>query len=106
MVSLEGFDLAGVSGGLLPVTLYWRTRDFLDQDYTVFVQLVGGDGKVAAQSDAQPESGAFPASLWQPGEMVRDAHVLTIAAGVPSGDYRCTFWPVVSGCRWLAAAIA
>ena len=97
-VSLVGVDLAPASGGTLPVTLYWRTDGFLDQDYTVFVQLLGADGKPVAQSDAQPENGGYPTSLWQPGETVRDRHPLTIPAGVPPGEYR-----LVAGVYLLAS---
>jgi hypothetical protein len=88
LVSLVGFDLPAASGGTLPITLYWRTEGFLDQDYTVFVQLLGADGKPLAQSDAQPDNGGYPTSLWQPGETVRDSHSLTIPASAPPGEYR------------------
>jgi hypothetical protein len=87
-VSLVGFDLAPAAGGTLPVTLYWRTDTFVDQDYTVFIQILGADGKPVAQSDAQPESGGYPTSLWQPGETVRDSHPVAIPAGLPTGEYR------------------
>ncbi|MDP3046956.1 MAG: hypothetical protein Q8O07_05700, partial [Chloroflexota bacterium] len=105
LVSLVGLDLAPTSGGTLPVTLYWRTDGFLDQDYTVFVQLLGADGNPVAQSDAQPENGSYPTSLWQPGETVRDSHPLTIPAGVPPGEYRLVagVYLLASGQRLLVA---
>ncbi len=87
-ISLVGLDLAPASGGGLPVTLYWRAETFVDQDYTVFVQLLGADGKPVAQSDAQPENGGYPTRLWQPGETVRDAHSVAFTATPPPGDYR------------------
>jgi hypothetical protein len=98
LVSLVGFDLPAASGGSLPITLYWRTEGFLDQDYTVFVQLLGADGKPLAQSDAQPDNGGYPTSLWQPGETVRDSHSLTIPASAPPGEYR-----LVAGMYLLAS---
>jgi hypothetical protein len=104
-VSLVGLDLPAASRGTLPVTLYWRTDGFLDQDFTIFVQLLGADGKPVAQSDAQPENGGYPTSLWQPGEMVRDSHSLKIPAGLPPGEYRLLagMYLLASGQRLPAA---
>jgi hypothetical protein len=98
VVWLMGLDIPAAGGGTLPVTLYWRADDFVDQDYTVFIQLLGAGGKPQAQSDAQPENGAYPTSLWQPGETVRDIHALAIPASLPPGEYR-----LVAGMYLLAS---
>ena len=86
-VSLVGLDIAPASGGALPVTLYWLAWTFVDESYTVFVQVLGSDGRPVAQSDALPEDGRYPTSLWEPGETVRDEHSVTIPAALPPGVY-------------------
>ena len=53
-------------------------------DYTVFVQALAADGRVAAQSDSQPVAGTYPTGIWSPGEVVADTHRLTL----PPGEYR------------------
>lgn len=45
--------------------------------YTVFVHLLGADGQIVAQSDAQPAGGARPTTGWLKGEYVVDQHMLT-----------------------------
>ncbi|TAK27722.1 MAG: hypothetical protein EPO21_23610 [Chloroflexota bacterium] len=77
-IELQGFDLqrqspsAGASS--IDLTLYWRAASTPTKDYTVFVQLLGPDGRPSAQADSQPDSGRFPTSYWDPGETVVDVH--------------------------------
>ncbi len=82
---LEGVGLlAGFSGpGVLSldtapeVTLVWQAGDRpIPVSYTVFVQLLDGQGRVIAQSDALPAGGARPTTGWRAGEVIVDAHLL------------------------------
>jgi uncharacterized membrane protein len=73
---------------ILDVKTYWQTRSTVDKDYTVFVHLVGPDGRLVSQHDAMPQNGALPTSAWLPGETVPDTHVLTLTSDLPAGDYR------------------
>jgi len=66
------------AGGTLRVPMYWRALAPMDEDYTVFLHLLDRDGKIIAQTDAQPHQGAYPTSFWDVGEIVRDAYELTI----------------------------
>ncbi len=75
-----GFDLA--------LNLYWRALSAPARDYTVFVQLLGPDGRPVAQSDSQPASGRFPTSYWEPGETIADAHELKLDRQLPPGRYK------------------
>ena len=43
-------------------------------DYTVFVHVPNSSGTISG--DAQPVSGNYPTSLWQPGEVIEDVHSL------------------------------
>jgi hypothetical protein len=69
------------------VTLYWRALAEMDQDYTVFVHLVGPDGMIAAQHDGQPAEGMHPTSLWMIGEVVADVHELAIRSDTAAGEH-------------------
>lgn len=87
-VALRGFDLSTTSlapGDELAISLYWQALDGMDRDYTVFVQMLGPDGKLIAQSDAYPLGGRFPTSRWVTGELVRDVHRLALPRDVGPG---------------------
>jgi len=71
----------------LRVTLEWQATGAVDRDYTAFVHLLDGAGKIAAQNDSQPGSGRFPTSLLPIHTAVEDMHVLN-TAGLPAGSYQ------------------
>jgi hypothetical protein len=88
--TLLGADLAPgpvPAGGVLPATLYWQATADMDIPYTVFVHLIGSDGKVVAWDDAEPEGGARPTISWVPGEFITDRHELLLPADLPPGNY-------------------
>ena len=58
------------------VSLVWRAESTPAVDYTVFVQLIGEDGRVIAQSDSVPADGLRPTSGWADGEYIIDGHTL------------------------------
>jgi hypothetical protein len=89
-VRLLGYDLAGQArpGQSLDLTLFWEALAPMQEDYTVFVHLVGGDGQIWGQRDSQPVTGFYPTSLWTVGEFVRDQVHLEIAPDAPAGEYR------------------
>jgi hypothetical protein len=71
------------------VTLVWHAGDVTPEaGYTVFVQLVGQDGKPIAQSDAIPALGQRPTTGWRPGEYVVDTHTLTFHSDAAAGPAR------------------
>lgn len=75
------------AGSTVPVTLLWRTSAPLRVDYTVSVQLLGADGRLAAQSDGQPRGGTAPTTSWRPTETLPDRHDLAIPADSAPGTY-------------------
>jgi mannosyltransferase len=75
------------AGGALDVVLTWQAAGKPAADYTVFVHLLGPDGRVRAQSDAQPVAGAFATSGWAPGAAFVDRHRLTLPADAQPGEY-------------------
>ena len=80
-------------GATIHVTLYWQVVAPLDDNYTVFVHLLGEHNPATNSSlwaghDSQPDGGHYPTRAWQPGEIILDVHPLTIPAAAPSGDYQ------------------
>ena len=104
---LIGYDLSHdvlESGDELSVTLYWYVTQPSEEDYTVFVHLVGGDG-VGGQTDSQPLEGDYPTSFWVPGETLRDEHVLAVYPDSAPGKYRLEvgLYLLVGGERLIAS---
>ena len=75
-------------GGQLPVTLTWQGLAEMDDDYTVFVQVLDAADRIVGQVDAWPVQGTFPTSQWTPGQTVADPYLVQLSADLPPGDYR------------------
>ncbi|NDJ62760.1 MAG: hypothetical protein GYB67_16680, partial [Chloroflexi bacterium] len=67
------------------LTLAWEAVGVLDDDYTVFVQVVGPDGQVVGQGDAPPD---LPTRYWRPGERYHTEHTLIYPQPPAAGRYR------------------
>ena len=89
-IALDGYDLAQ-AGDVLTVTPHWAADAAVGQDYTAFVHVLDGAGKLAAQDDAPPLAGRFPTAWWQPGDRIADPHRIALPAGLAAGDYRLEF---------------
>jgi hypothetical protein len=75
-------------GDNISVMLRWRAIRKPPTNDTVFVHLIGPDGKLWGQHDAPPLSGAFPTGAWSAGEVIVDRSVVPIVAGAPSGTFQ------------------
>jgi len=91
-IELLGYDLEignwELGIGNFELTLYWRAKAVVENDYTVFVHLVDQGGKLWGQGDSVPVRGMYPTSAWLPGQLVEDRHVIQVAPAVPLGSYR------------------
>ena len=67
-------------GDMLPVTLYWKTLEPTDEDISIYLQLVGGQDQVLGQIDSYPGGGAYPTSMWSPGQIIRDEYMVPLGA--------------------------
>jgi hypothetical protein len=86
LIEVLGYDV-----GPLALTLYWRARAPIAEDYTVFVHVLDDRSALLAQADSQPRGGDYPTSYWLPGEIVRDSHPLRLpanAAAISIGLYQ------------------
>lgn len=61
-------------GDPLSVTLYWQPLAEMEQDYNVFLHVLGRDEQVIAQEDTYPGMGSYPTSLWQVGGVIKDTY--------------------------------
>ncbi len=89
-ISMLGYSLQDgpkEPGAVLSVTLYWECRKELSEDLHVFVQILGDDGRLAAQHDGVPGYGTRPVSSWAVGDVVRDNHLVFTEPGLPAGEY-------------------
>jgi len=66
-------------------------------DYTIFVHLEGPEGQIVAQADAMPLAGAYPTSIWDPGEELLSTWEVSLPDSLERGDYRvwvgAYYWP-------------
>ncbi len=78
-------------GGQVEVEVLWQALRPLDQDYTVFLHVLGGDGTVWGQVDTMPQAGKLPTTGWRPGQVVSDRYQVTLKPDAPSGA-GYTYW--------------
>ncbi len=88
LVALDGVRVVDRPGeGLVRVVLWWRALEVPPADYTVFVHLVDADGHQRATGDGPPLWGGFPTTMWRPGDVVADEHLIPLPADLPAGRY-------------------
>ncbi|MBI3913512.1 MAG: hypothetical protein HY327_04900, partial [Chloroflexi bacterium] len=63
------------------VATYWQARAAMPTDYSLFVHALDARGEIIAQADHQPQSGNYPTSIWDAGEIVRDEFSITLPPG-------------------------
>ncbi len=72
-------------GGELPLTIYWRAREPLAEDFSVYIRLFDANDKIVARWDAFPGGGLYPTRVWQPGEIVEDKYRIPIPVDARAG---------------------
>ena len=90
-IALLGYDLSPQSaapGETVTLTLHWQARAVPSADYQVFVHLLDTGPEPVAQGDGPPLLGDYPTSVWAPGEVIIDPHVVVLPADLPAGQYR------------------
>ncbi|MDW8325603.1 MAG: DUF2723 domain-containing protein [Anaerolineales bacterium] len=74
-------------GGLVRVYLEWQALQTMQESYTVFVHLVGPDGRLYGQRDYWPVEGTRLTTSWHPGEIIRDPYEVRLVPDAPPGAY-------------------
>ncbi len=87
---LMGYSLAQKTiapGNELPITLYWRARERMGEDFSAGIRIIDARGNVVGRWDAFPGRGLYPTRLWQIGEIIADEYRVPLAldARGPSG---------------------
>ena len=88
-IDLLGYDLPSLeveSGGVLPLTLYWKATAPVPKNYQVFAHLAQPGVAPWGQSD-KLNPGDFPTTRWPLDKYVWDDHRLSIRPDTPPGDY-------------------
>ncbi len=87
IVELVGarFSASVAPGGMLRVTTYWRAQQPIARDQRLLLRLMRPDGQSAGQLDAMLGTNLYPATLWQPGQMIADTHDIRADADLPVG---------------------
>ena len=87
-IYLVGYDLIqDPETGDVELTLHWGADEIPGADYTVFVHLMDGEGRLLGQHDGPPRDGTYPTSWWLPGDTVLDRHVIRLSS-VHDGSIR------------------
>jgi hypothetical protein len=84
--ALSGKEFA--PGDAIDLRLSWHVHDFIHDDYTTFVQVIGPDGAIVAQADRRPLNNFVPTSYWSPRQEMVDTYPLQLPADAPAGEYR------------------
>lgn len=78
-------------GKALRVRLDWESLRPIDENLTVFVQLLDTSLQVRAQHDMTPLGGSSPTLLWFPrwrqGMRIADTHLIRVPPDLPPGQY-------------------
>ncbi len=86
-LELLGYDLSPERihpGETLWVTLMWRARAPMSENYTIGVHLLDGNLRDWGQIDTFPGRGNYATSLWQPGDIIRDTYPIRLRADAPA----------------------
>ncbi len=104
-IALLNVELANTQlqpGGQLPLTLHWQSLATMDQDYTVFIQVLNDQDQIVGQVDAWPLQGTLPTSQWTPGQTITDPYLVQLNNNLPSGTYRLLIgWYLLADARRL-----
>ncbi len=84
-VAILGYEVdraEAKAGEEIEVTIYWKALKPMDEDYSVFVQLLRRDGCKIAQLDTYPGMGLYPTSRWREGQVVKDSYALRVPQAI------------------------
>jgi hypothetical protein len=74
------------AGEQVKVTLCWEAIQAIQQDYTLFIHLLGRDNLRVGERTTYPGQGRFPTSLWPAGRAFCDAYWVPVAPWAPGPE--------------------
>ncbi|MBM4464941.1 MAG: hypothetical protein FJ014_05145 [Chloroflexi bacterium] len=66
-------------GETLGITFYWQGLVEMEEDYYLFIHLLGRRRELVGNEDTYHGWGTYPTSLWKPGEIIADTYRLPIS---------------------------
>ncbi len=86
-IQLLGYDFAPeASQAIINLTLYWKARRPVDENFRTQVQLLDSAGRPHFTWLSHPLNGRYPTRAWDKGDVIRDTLPLPLAA-VPADAY-------------------
>lgn len=101
---LVGADVGQDDQDQWTVALLWESGEAVEADAIVFVHAYDEAGQLLATGDGPPKGGAFPTSLWEPGDRILTRHRLNIDAASPPHTIAVGLYLPDSGLRLAALA--
>jgi 4-amino-4-deoxy-L-arabinose transferase-like glycosyltransferase len=99
LVGYDVSDLLMVPYKTVKVTLYWRARRPMTNDYRVFVHVLDpATTSIFGGDDAMPAVWTRPTSSWKPDEIIKDEHTFKVSPDAPPG-----IWQIEVGIYQLTA---
>lgn len=91
-IELIGYDmdrrtLSNSNSNSLTLTLYWRARQPMTTNYSVFAHIRGEGETLWAQRDSWPLEGAAPTAGWTAGQVIQETRSLILKPDTPPGVY-------------------
>jgi hypothetical protein len=83
----------------LSLTLYWQADQPLEDDYHVFVHVIGADGQIAAQRDRRPVDDRYPTQFWRTETVIADTYVFDEALAVGAYAVRAGLYRLEDAAR-------
>ena len=85
-LELLGYDAAPEirTGHATALTLFWRVRHSIADDYRLRVRLVDGGGHIWAAAELPPAGESHPTNEWASGEVLRGQYGVIVDAAAPS----------------------
>jgi hypothetical protein len=78
---------APTRGEHITVSFWWRALRAIDRDYTLFIHLVGPDGRIWAQEDDLLEHAGLLTSAWPVRRLIESEYQFNVPADASSGQY-------------------
>lgn len=75
-------------GETLLLRLFWQASEKINTNYTIFVHVLGPDGKIITQADQQPLAGFLPTTFWKANQVISDQYQLQLPPDAPIGSYQ------------------
>ena len=83
----------------LHLTLFWQCLKPVGEDYTVFVHVLDGEGRLVGQEDMEPVHGFHATGSWLAGEVVRDQYEIPLSQAAGRTRFKVGMYLPASGER-------